>query len=645
MEKRWKCLVSDTEMVDNLTDGLEVPNYIAQILANRGLDTIDAAQQFLSQGKIDTISPFLMKGMDVAVPRIKRAIEQGEQIVVYGDYDVDGITATSVMMRVLGDLGAKVSYFIPNRHTDGYGLNCESLAELVETRGANLIISVDCGITSVEEADSLDENVDLIITDHHQPPATLPNAYAIINPKQEGCDYPEKMLAGVGVAFKVCQALWQTMRQEVLDKYLDLVALGTVADIVPLVGENRTFVQHGLAAMRTQSNVGIRALMKASQIEPTMISSGQIGFRLAPRLNAAGRLDCAQKGVEILLCNDEAECDRMAQELSAENEERQQIEKDILAEAIQTIEDNHLMDNHIIVVHGEGWHGGVIGIVASRIVEKYYRPTIVITVEDGVGKGSCRSIDGINMYEALSSAEDLLVRFGGHKQAAGLTIEACNLDAFAVRLNQYGEKYAKEDIWRPLIKIDATLEAKQIDEQMIDSLAVLEPFGMGNPRPVFLCERMQIRTIQRIGREKQTVKMRLECQGVQLDAIAWRSPELTDTYQVGDFVNVTFQPDINEWNGMKSVQLVLSDVRRYYATGSYMRTLITERLKDKENLSSDEVFFANMYQADIVTQDTAEPKRKASRKPRTRKKAGNKMSKMLEEESLFAGFGSEWIDE
>lgn len=594
MEKRWKFLAEDTEQTAELAVTLQVPEYIAQVLVNRGLGDVVAARRFLQREDAVEVSPYLLKDMTKAVDRIKRAIEQQEAIVVYGDYDVDGVTATTLMMRVLGELGANVSYFIPNRHTDGYGLNHDALAALIEKRRASLIITVDCGITSVEEAQSLDKRVDLIITDHHQPPAELPKAYAIINPKQEDCTYPEKMIAGVGVAYKVCQALWQEMRQEKLGRYSELVALGTVADIVPLIGENRVFVQQGLAAMRAGSNFGINALMKVSQVEQCQINAGQIGYRLAPRLNAAGRLEHAQKGVELLLSDDRAECERIAEELDAENEERQRIEKTICDEAMRTIEANGYYEDRIIVVHGEGWHGGVIGIVASRIVEKYYRPTIVISVEDGIGKGSCRSIEGIDIHAALSSAEELLVRFGGHKQAAGLTLEKENIDALRVRLNQYAEQYAQADIWRPQVKIDAVIMPNQINERLVDSLRVLEPFGMGNPRPLFACEKMPLQSIQRIGKDKQTVKMRLEYLHSMLDCIAWRMPELTEMYYPSDQVDVAFQPDINEWNGKRTVQLVVSDMRIHPSADVRFQSLYEEKHDSGSTIADADMFYSKL---------------------------------------------------
>ncbi|MBQ2246694.1 MAG: single-stranded-DNA-specific exonuclease RecJ, partial [Selenomonadales bacterium] len=501
MDKRWNFFEADEETVDSLAAALQVPSYIAKILVNRGITTVDDAKRFLTQDESYGVSPFLMKGIDKAVERIQTAIENGEKIVVYGDYDVDGITATSLMMRVLKELGADVAYFIPNRHTEGYGLNSDSLAELIELHGAKVIVSVDCGITSVSEAETMPSGVDLIITDHHQPLDILPNAYVVINPKQEGCDYPEKMLAGVGVAFKLCQALWQTMRNEELTRYYDLVALGTIADIVPLVGENRAFVQRGLSEMKMCRNKGMYALMQVSQVEPALVTAGHVGFRLAPRLNAAGRLGQAESGVELLLADDDDRCRMIAEELNAENEERQRIEKEILEEAVAVIEEKKLADDHVIVVSGEGWHGGVIGIVASRIVERYYRPTIVITTEDGMGKGSCRSISGFDILDALKAGQDILTKFGGHKQAAGLGIEASKIDEFRIRMNEYAKDYADDDIWRPQVKIDAVVAPTAVDEQLVRSLDMLEPFGMGNPRPLFACESMPIQSLAKIGKD------------------------------------------------------------------------------------------------------------------------------------------------
>ncbi|MBQ1249625.1 MAG: single-stranded-DNA-specific exonuclease RecJ, partial [Selenomonadales bacterium] len=436
--------------------------------------------------------------------------------------------------------------------------------------------------------------VDLIITDHHQPLDILPNAYVVINPKQEGCDYPEKMLAGVGVAFKLCQALWQTMRNEELMRYYDLVALGTVADIVPLVGENRAFVQRGLSEMKMCRNKGMYALMQVSQIEPALVTAGHVSFRLAPRLNAAGRLGQAESGVELLLADDDDRCCMIAEELNAENEERQRIEKEILEEAVAVIEEKKLADDHVIVVSGEGWHGGVIGIVASRIVERYYRPTIVITTEDGMGKGSCRSISGFDILDALKAGQDILTKFGGHKQAAGLGIEASKIDEFRIRMNEYAKDYADDDIWRPQVKIDAVIAPTEVDEQLVRSLDMLEPFGMGNPRPLFACESMPIQSLAKIGKDQQTVKMRVQCLNSTLDCIGWRMPEMVDAYHVADKVDIAFQPDINEWNGQRTVQLVMSDVRMHPAQDEMFTALYEEKHDGQETLADADSFYSKL---------------------------------------------------
>lgn len=593
-DKRWNFFEAEEETVDSLVSALQVPIHIAKILVNRGITTVEDAKRFLLQDETYGVSPFLMKGIDKAVKRIKTAVENREKIVVYGDYDVDGITATSLMTSVLRALGADVTYFIPNRHTEGYGLHSDALSELIRAYDAKVIVTVDCGITSVAEAEAMSPNVDLIITDHHQPIEILPNAYALINPKQDGCAYPEKMLAGVGVAFKLCQAIWQTMRGEELSQYYDLVALGTIADIVPLVGENRMLVQRGLAEMKTCRNRGIHALMQVGQVEPSMVTAGQVGYRLAPRLNAAGRLSQAENGVELLLAEDDDRCRMIAEELDAENEERQRIEKEILEEAIAIIEEKNLADDHVIVVSGEGWHGGVIGIVASRIVEKYYHPTIVITTEDGMGKGSCRSITGFDILDALKAGQDILTKFGGHKQAAGLSLEASRVDEFRIRMNEYAKIYANDDIWRPEVKIDAVIAPTEVNEQLVHSLAVLEPFGMGNPRPVFACESMPIQSLGRIGKDQQTVKMRVQSLNSSLDCIGWRMPEVTEQYRVADKVDIAFQPDINEWNGQRSVQLVMSDVRRHPAQDEMLSALYEEEHDGHESISDAESFYSKL---------------------------------------------------
>ncbi|MBO5245055.1 MAG: DEAD/DEAH box helicase, partial [Selenomonadales bacterium] len=389
-------------------------------------------------------------------------------------------------------------------------------------------------------------------------------------------------------------AVWQMMRGEKLEKYYDMVALGTIADIVPLIGENRSFVQRGLKEMKALTNRGIYALMKVSQVEPGVVTAGHVGYRLAPRLNAAGRLSQAQRGVELLLAEDDERCMMIAQELNAENEERQRIEKEITDEAVAVIEADDLVQDSVIVVSGEGWHGGVIGIVASRIVEKYYRPTIVISTENGIGKGSCRSITGFDMFEALNAVQDTLVKFGGHKQAAGLTIASEQIDAFRIRMNEYAAKYAEEDIWRPQVTIDTVVVPTRLTEEFVHSIDILEPFGMGNPRPVFACEGMPIQSIARIGKDKQTVKMRLQSLGRSVDCIGWRMPELTDVYHINDRVDVAFQPDINEWNGQRSVQLVMSEVRNHPIADEKFSALYVEVHDGRSTIADADMFYSKL---------------------------------------------------
>ena len=420
MEKRWQFASPDQGLMEALTTQLHISPILAQVLINRGIADVPEGVHFLHDTLADMADPFQMKGMETAVVRLEQAITEKQRIVVYGDYDVDGITSTSLVYSVLRDLGASPQFYIPERESEGYGLNEGALDQL--SRQTDLLITVDCGIASYDLVRQFSPVLDMIITDHHEPPDLIPPALAVLNPKQDGCSYPFKELAGAGVAYVLCRALWQHHCQEDLPGYADLAALGTIADLVPLTGENRILVRYGLAAMKEGKRTGLKALLDASNLSGRDITAGRIAFTAAPRLNAAGRISHATKGVELLLETDAAQAAADAAELSHLNTERQDIEHTIAQEAIAQIEGQGRGRDGVLIAYHEGWHVGVIGIAASRLVETYYRPSLVITVRDGIGKGSCRSISGFNMYEALQYAQDLLIQFGGHTMAAGFSV-------------------------------------------------------------------------------------------------------------------------------------------------------------------------------------------------------------------------------
>lgn len=493
---------------------------LAQILANRGIADVEEGRHFLQDTLNDMADPFLMDGMETAVRRLKQAVEDKERIVIYGDYDVDGITSTSLVYSVLRDLGASPQFYIPERQSEGYGLNEEALQHLEHE--ADVLITVDCGISSYELVREFSPHLDIIITDHHEPPEQIPPALAVLNPKKPGCPYPFKELAGAGVAYVLCRALWQRCCNEDLAGYSDLSALGTIADLVPLIGENRIIVRQGLELMKKGQRTGLYALLRASGLVDKEITAGRIAFTAAPRLNAAGRISHATKGVELLLETDDEKAAAAAAELSELNAERQDIEHTIAKEAIAQIESRQQGRDGVLIASHEGWHVGVIGIAASRLVEKYYRPALVITISDGIGKGSCRSISGFNMYEALQSAKDLLIQFGGHTMAAGFSIKAENIEGLRERLLDYAKEHMTADDYIPLVHLDKELETPDVSLDMIAELSSLEPYGMGNSRPVFSLRNLTVEEIRPIGRDKQHVRI-VVCgpHKIRLSGVAW----------------------------------------------------------------------------------------------------------------------------
>ena len=530
---------------------------IGQILWNRGLQTAEAARAFLHPEDEPYCDPFLMMDMERAAHRILEAIHVGEQIVVYGDYDVDGMTSTTLLMKNIRALDGMVSYYIPNRFTEGYGLNGAALRQIA-AEGCGLLVTVDCGISSADVVAQMDGAMDIIITDHHLPGAALPPAYAVINPHRADCPYPFKELAGVGVAFKLVQALWQLEEERLYADDLDIVALGTVADLVPLVGENRKLVQAGLLRMTERPSPGIAALVRVSGCEGKAINTGIVGFQLAPRLNAAGRIETARRGVELLTAEDAHAADRIAAELNALNTERRDLEQDILTEA-ESMLGGFTPDVPAIVVAGEDWNAGVIGIVASRLVEKYYRPSIVLTRQGDVYKGSCRSIAGLHMYDALAACRDTLIQFGGHAMAAGLTLECNRLEDFRCAFANYVNTHLNYEDFTPKISIEALVAPADWTIPMVEEIALLEPYGMGNPRPIFGVRDVRPRTATAIGADGKHLRMEVGTREKRVAALYWNYGELAElvTEEASD---LAYTPSINEWQGMRSVQCMVESV-------------------------------------------------------------------------------------
>jgi single-stranded-DNA-specific exonuclease len=564
----WDHLPCDDESTKRLAAALNVHPTVARLLCMRGLGDAEVASRFLAPSLDHLHDPFRLADMRPAVERIERALAARERIAIHGDYDVDGITSTVILRRALEMLGGEVVHFIPERLRDGYGLQPAAI-ERLHAEGVHLIISVDCGIRATEATRRARElGVDLIITDHHEPEGTLPPALAVINPKRPDCSYPDKHLAGVGVALKLVQALCQRAdRSKWLPAFVKIAAIGTLADVVPLVGENRVIAKLGLAALSTgRHTVGLRALLEASGLTGKRIDSYQVGFILAPRVNAAGRMSTPDIATRLLLANDESaaeEARALAQQLNDENLRRQTEEADLVAQAKKAIETDPAIGAHnVLVVGGDGWHRGVIGIAASKLVDQYHKPAIVLSVEDGVAHGSCRSISAFDMLGALERCGDLFLRFGGHKQAAGLTMDAARVPEFRARINAHADEVLEPDDLRPRLRIDGALNLRHITADLVDGLNAMAPFGLANPRPVFHAMPVEIVDGPRPIKDRH-LKMTFRQDGRSFRAIAWRAAErasfLTE-HRAG--VNLAFSLEQNEYQGETYLELSVADFKR-----------------------------------------------------------------------------------
>lgn len=557
-EKRWLMAETDPVMAGRLARRLGLPPVIAGMLIRRGLTDEEAAKRFLNPDRSGFYDPFLMKDMEKTVDRIRRAIAGGERIMVYGDYDADGATSTALMYLALKKLGAQVEFYIPDRFEEGYGLNGPALAQAKE-RGFHLVVTVDNGISAVEEARLASElGLDLIVTDHHTPPEALPEAYAILNPKQPGCAYPDKMLAGVGVVFKVAQALFGELPEE----FLDLAALGTVADLAPLVDENRLFAIYGLERINRSPRPGIEALIEVSGLSGKEINAGHIGFALGPRINAAGRLDSAAYAVELLVTEDGKRARELAGLLDRRNRERQAISDEMSEEAAREVEAHpEWLENRVLVVAKEGWNTGVIGIAASRLVERYYRPVLMISVNEGVGKGSARSIHGFHLYDAMNACRELFGHFGGHKMAAGFSIEASRIDELRDRLQRIAQEVLTPEDLIPKIEIDAELDLAEIGPDFVETIGRLAPFGFGNPGPRFQFSGLTIERCRPVGQDGAHLQLRVAKGAARIGGIAFRRGAEADLVNRWTRLDLVGELTVNEWNGQKNLQIILEDWR------------------------------------------------------------------------------------
>ncbi len=558
MIKKWEYVNVDENKVKEIAAKHEISEIIARVLLNRGITDDNEIEDFLHPKLENLNNPFLLNDMDKAVDRIIQCKENNEKITIYGDYDVDGITSIATLSKFLTELGIDNDYYLPNRLDEGYGLNNNALSKISED-GTKVLITVDCGISAYDEVEFANElGINVIVTDHHECPENLPRALAVIDPKRNDSTYPFPSLAGVGVTFKLIHAISLKLnldRKKYL-KYLDIVCLGTVADIVPLISENRIIVNYGLILLKETRNIGLQALISAAGYSD--VDSIAISFGLAPRINACGRMGKAEIALKLLLTSSVDEAKNIANTLNLLNKERQEVEKKIIDDAINIIEDKELYKNDIIIVGNKGWHHGVIGIVASKITELYYKPTVLISFEDGIGKGSGRSIEGFDLHEALTKCSDCLDKFGGHEMAIGLSVSEEKYEEFKNKLMKVtSEKIDKEAI--PSIKIDAVVSPKEINYNIFLDMKLLEPYGESNPSPLFVSKNLKVESIRLLSNDKH-LKLTLKEDNIILDAIGFNLGD--KQIHLGDRVDLVFALELNKYNNFESIQLNVKDIKK-----------------------------------------------------------------------------------
>ena len=561
MNKKWECYEVDENKVEDLVKNYHLNEILAKILVNKNLTKKEDIELFMNPTRKDFHDPFLMPDMEITVDRILKAIDNKEKIIIYGDYDADGITSITVLKSFLEERGLEVSSYIPNRLDEGYGLNKEAIKKIYD-EGYRLVITVDCGISGIDEieyANSL--GIETLITDHHEPAEMLPNALAVVDAKRKDNKYPFNQLAGVGVVFKLIQAISIKLNLEEKEylKYLDIVCIGTISDIVPLVDENRVIAKLGLKLIAQTKNIGLKALLEVIGFKE--IDSTAVSFGVAPRINACGRMGNEQVALDLFLSKDYEEAKKLALKLNEYNIERQTIEKRIFDEATEKIEKDE-RDNTCIIVGSEGWHHGIIGIVASKVTEMYFKPSILICFEGNEGKGSGRSIPGFDLHEALMKCGDNLEKFGGHSMAVGVTVKKENFDKFKQELEEYSKNHDVDKIV-PVVNVDSELSLKNVDIDSVKSLKLLEPFGEANKMPLFLFKNLKINSIRALSDGKH-LRLTLKDDNYMINAIGFNMGELSEKYLLDDRVDVVGNLDINSFNGNESIQIVLKDMRKSY---------------------------------------------------------------------------------
>ena len=561
MNKKWECYNVSEDLLHDFMQKFKLNEILARVLINKNITKKEEIDLFMNPTRKDFHDPFLMPDMEITVDRVLKAIKDKEKIIIYGDYDADGITSITVLKTFLEERGLEVASYIPNRLDEGYGLNKQAIEKIYDD-GYRLIITVDCGISGIEEVDYANSlGMEVLITDHHEPGQSLPNALAIVDAKRKDNKYPFNQLAGVGVVFKLIQAISMklNLNEKEYLKYLDIVCIGTISDIVPLVDENRVIAKLGLKLVNQTKNIGLKALLEIIGFKE--IDSGAISFGVAPRINACGRMGDEQVALDLFLSKDYETAKKIAIKLNEYNSERQSIEKRIFDEATQEIEKEE-KENACIIVGGEGWHHGIIGIVASKVTDIYFKPSILVCFEGSVGKGSGRSIPGFDLHEALMQCSSELEKFGGHAMAVGVTVEKSKFNKFKTELEEYAKKCEIDKIV-PIINIDSELSLKNIDIDSVKSLKLLEPYGEANKTPIFLFKNLKINSIRALSEGKH-LKLTLKEDNFMINAIGFNMGELSEKYLLDDKVDIVGSLEINSFNGNDSIQIVMKDIRKSY---------------------------------------------------------------------------------
>ena len=560
MNKKWQIYQPDYEKIKELQEKYNINKLLATILSNRGIIEENQIKKFLAPKRTDFYNPFLMPDMEIAVNRILKAIENNEKIIIYGDYDVDGITSVTVLKSFFQERGICVDEYIPNRLNEGYGLN-KTAIEKISKQKYTLMITVDCGISAIEEIKYANQlGIETIVTDHHEPGNELPKALAVVDAKRKDNKYPCRNLAGVGVVFKLIQALSTKLKLDEKEylKYLDIVCVGTISDIVPLEDENRVIVKLGLKLVSQTRNLGLREILKLSGYQ--QIDSTTISFGVAPRINACGRMGHQEDALKLFTSKDINEVIKLAEKLNEYNKERQDIEKNIYNEAIEIINKDDLDQNNTIVVMGKNWHHGVIGIVSSKITELYFKPSILLCEEDDYGKGSGRSIPGFDLYKALTECKDTIDKFGGHSMAVGINIKKEQFNEFRKKLEEIAKEQHIEEIV-PILNIDAQIDLDEINKDMVNSLKELEPYGEGNKMPIFAFKNLRIDSIRALSEGKH-LKLTLKDKKNIVNAIGFNLGYLSSEYKIGDKIDIVGNLEINSFNGVDNLQINIKDIMK-----------------------------------------------------------------------------------